>query len=42
MKKNDYIRLFEKYIRNEATEEEKERLFDRIRDDKQIDRLMTQ
>ncbi len=40
MKKNDYIRLFEKYIRNEATEEEKERLFDRIRDDKQIDRLM--
>ena len=40
MKKSDYLSLFEKYIRNEATEEEKACLFDWIRHDEKIDRLM--
>ena len=40
MKKNDYIRLSEKYIRDEATEEERERLFDWIRHNEKINRLM--
>lgn len=40
MKKNDYIRLSEKYIRDEATEEERERLFDWIRHNEKINWLM--
>ncbi len=40
MEKEKYILLFEKYLRNEASEEEKERLLTMLRRDKYINQLL--